>query len=442
MRMRKLGKGQSVVFLVPEEIKTKIFEQRRPGIEDTVDISVSEVLCWAISETLDDLRASMPLWAVQGATFEKHKNIFKGNKWTRDQAEEFLESEAQTLEARYRPQEQIQSLEAQLAGWDLENENIARIVHRCRDFEALGFRSAALQEEQERELAPEVEAERQLERPPRLQPHAHRIHPDVLRLVTEGSLVLKPGRKEGVFPAFRSLRDVTAVAALGDVYQFPVNLLVTGDYAQTVKRRSSLDKIDSFQRPVQWILSIRDETDSALLPFLVVLSPFEANGLLDTIRNSTRVTLHLYAPRMNIGYQPLDGLDLYTVGRPLIPGSLSRTLVMQLNLFAGQLYFRSYSEYVELCDFLGLAWRTAQDGQTVSGMYLVFSSTVLMYCTDFALADGFINPPRGVWKMQTSPVNFLKNFITNIRRDRESIAKTHVGRMLEGLLEERDFVTE
>ncbi|KAF2276055.1 uncharacterized protein EI97DRAFT_47175 [Westerdykella ornata] len=421
MRMRKLGKGQSVVFLVPEEIQIKIFEQRGPSVAGPASISVSDVLCWAISETLDDLRTSMPLWAVQGRNFENHKDIFKDENWTKEEAQKFLEPEAQSLEARYRPQVQNGSQEDHLSGWDMNNENITRIVHRCKDFEAMGFRSATLQEEQERELSPEIEAERQLERPPRMEPHVHEIHRDVLRLVKEDHLGQNSG---GILPAFRSLCKVTAVASLGDMHQFPVNLLVTADYARTVKRRSSLDKLDSFQRPVQWVLSVWDKTDSALLPILVILSPFEANGLIDVIRNSPRATLHLYSPRMNLGYQPLDALDLYTVGRPLIPGSLSRNLVMQLNLFAGQLYLRSYREYVELCNFLGLNWREAKDGQTVS-------------------ADGFIMPPCGIWKLRTSPVQFLKTFITNVRRDCQSIEKTHVGRILEGmLLKEGDFATD
>ncbi|KAG4442172.1 hypothetical protein IFR05_002330 [Cadophora sp. M221] len=36
----------------------------------------------------------------------------------------------------------------------------------CEEFEVLAFGSAILQEEQERELAPEIEQERQVERPP------------------------------------------------------------------------------------------------------------------------------------------------------------------------------------------------------------------------------------------------------------------------------------
>ena len=49
MRMRKLGKGQSFVFCVPEQIRLKIIEFTRKN-ENTV-LEVADVISWAISET-------------------------------------------------------------------------------------------------------------------------------------------------------------------------------------------------------------------------------------------------------------------------------------------------------------------------------------------------------------------------------------------------------
>lgn len=61
--------------------------------------------------------------------------------------------------------------------------------------------------------------------------------------------------------------------------------------------------------------------------------------------------------------------------------------------------------------------------------------------TEGSTADGFITPPAGTWRLKDSPVEFLRNYITNVRRDCESIDKTHIGKVLDGtLLEERDFV--
>lgn len=86
MRMRKLGKGQSVLFCVPEEIQIRIRECCRQsghrtsqlqGGCDSDDITVLDVLLWSINETHQDLRKSMPLWASQGQRYERHRIVWK-----------------------------------------------------------------------------------------------------------------------------------------------------------------------------------------------------------------------------------------------------------------------------------------------------------------------------------------------------------------------------
>jgi hypothetical protein len=73
MRIRKFGIGQSIVFCVPEEIKTKILTRTfKPG---NTSIDVSDVLSWAISETCIDVRRSIPLWAAQGKRFEHQSTL-------------------------------------------------------------------------------------------------------------------------------------------------------------------------------------------------------------------------------------------------------------------------------------------------------------------------------------------------------------------------------
>lgn len=144
MRLRKLGKGQSVVFMTPQEICTKIRERRQTPVDTA--ITVIDVLCWSISETWLDLSRSMPLWAVQGHRYEVHKHLLNGADTTLAQAQAFLEDEAQSIEDRYKPTSENTS---QFVGWDATNPSIAQIQSRCREFEAMGFSSATFQEEQE-----------------------------------------------------------------------------------------------------------------------------------------------------------------------------------------------------------------------------------------------------------------------------------------------------
>jgi hypothetical protein len=365
----------------------------------------------------------MPLWAVQGERFERHKNLLCGVATTQAHAQAFLEDEAQTLEVRYKPLTQGEDSLGMLKTWDLHNANIAKIVTRCREFEAMGFGAATLSEEQERELAPEIEEERQIERPARLEPENHTIHPDVQHLVRTGHLRIS----SRVFkPAFQALAT-TSAAIMFPLEQFPADLLVTEDFERTVKVPNgplSLTFIsDSYHRPVQFILSVQHAPTGAIKN-LVVISPVEANLLLDLIRSEAKVTLHIFAPRANASFDSLDRLELYNLGHDFTPDQVPRSLTMQLNLFAGSLYLRSFQEYTELCDFLGLLRKKPVQGQQV-------------------YADGFIDPPAGHWGLRRSPVPFLRTLLMKIRREGEGVEKTHLGRILNGVrLEESDFATD
>jgi hypothetical protein len=411
MRMRKLGKGQSVVFCIPEEIQTKISECT--SAKSASNIQLSDVLVWAISETWADMRRSMPLWATQGRRFESHKHLLNGVNTSRAQAKQFLEDEAQSIEHRYRPRLRVSSIDA-LEDWDMSNLNIAQILKRCQDFETLNFDSATLQEEQERELAPEIEEERQVQRPPAMMPEKHELHVRLINLVNTG----KFAHSEAYMPAFQALTD-TGAANHFALAQFPTDLLVTKDFIRTVKKPAGKYTQDSYLRPVQWVLSFKETTTSPCR--LLILSPFEADQLLPRIRQSPYVTLHLYAPRPNLDYKSLDKLNLYHVGQGAFGlDTVSRSLTLQLNLFAGQLYFDSFAEYTEFCGYLGLAWNAAQDGQTVQ-------------------ADGFVTPPMGKWGLKKSAVKFFRELM-KIRREGEGIEKTQVGRILNGdVLEPSDF---
>ena len=423
MRLRKLGKGQSVVFCVPEEIKTKILTRTvNPG---NMSIDVSDVLSWAILETCIDMRRSMPLWAVQGQRFERQSTL-RAEAHTdgeihisQDYAKRFLEDESQSLEKRYRPQSITD-----IAAFDVrQNKSLELIMERCREFDSLKFSSAKLQEEQERELSPEIEQERQVQKPAPSQPAVHSIHPDLIKFVSTGMLM---NSSKAYKPAFEALRTTSAAVHL-EVSQFADSVLVTADFANTVQVFGSSYISDMYQRPVQWILmntSARSSSHKAV-EHMMIISPHEAHVLLPEIRKSETVALHLYAPRPNLGFRSLDGLDLYTVPWRTV-ARLPQLLILQLGLFAGQLYLGSFEEYVLMCEFLGLAWENAEESCVVA-------------------PDGFIMRHNSSRKdcgsrFSNSPVKFLKVLMTKIRRNCEGIDKTHIGAILDGrLLRRSDF---
>ncbi|KAI0844999.1 hypothetical protein F5Y00DRAFT_265964 [Daldinia vernicosa] len=427
MRMRMLAEGQSVVFCVPDEVQRKIRAHRADiGLPADQDISVLDILAWSIGETWKDIHRSMALWANQGRRNETHRKIWAETRssgkvnLTKDLAEKYLEEEAKTLEYRYRPRPDSDIImPSKVMGTD-------PISLRCNEFKNLKLNSAELQEEEERELSPEIEQERQDQRPPAAEPAIHTIHEGVKEFIASG--MITKGSK-GYMPAFLALRNTSAGACF-DVSQFRPRLLVSNDFANTIKRRGASDQLDSYQRAIQWILTGAPPSDEdsakTLVKHMMVISPYEANAMLPMIMESKAVALHLYAPRANLGYCELDKLDLYTVPERLSSRKVPQRLITELNLFAGQLYFGSYEQYVDACRFLGISYSTPGKGEEIT-------------------ADGFIAKDSkgrvgGESGLKSSPVAFFKILHTKIRRNCESIEKTHMGKLLDNqLLRPSDF---
>jgi hypothetical protein len=285
--------------------------------------------------------------------------------------------------------------------------------------------SRSLQEEQERELAPEIEQERQLERPKPAEPAPHSVHPDVLVYVKEGR-IKRTGGNDGFMWAFDIFNDTTPSEHFR-VDNLPRALLVTWDFARTIERSKVTGvRMDSYLRAVQWVLTGRGPARE--ISTMVIISPHEVNKLIPEIETSKCVSHHLFSPRVNQTLQPLDHMGLYTIPRA-IDQAIPRRLIIELILFSGQTYFSSFEQYVEVCGYLCLA-HEATDGDMV------------------VRPDSFIDPAsHGTQRdpytiVKQSPVNFLKGVMT-IRRSGETIEKTHLGRLLNGsLLDEDDFCEE
>lgn len=347
--MRKLGNGQSVIFCVPTEIRTKIMHVT--GNAQDSEITISDILAWVMSETNVDLRRTIPIWATQGRCFVRQKKLWEeaqtdvGLRMDRNLAEKFLEDEAKSIATRYRP---VSSTSNAALSQD-NDEMLRKIAKRCKEFESTDIRSRTLQEEQERELAPEVEEEREVERPPPAKAAPHNIHGNVRKFVATGKI---PGNGAGFIWAFEALRHTSAADCL-DLSKAPRNIRVTADFARTVKYKQSPQGYDSFQRNVQFVLTSADHRGK--VDNVVVISPYEANELLASIQESRSVMLHLYAPRQNQGFASLDHLQLYTVPPKESKRMIESRFIIELNVFAGQLYFSNFQEYIEVCNYLGLA---------------------------------------------------------------------------------------
>jgi hypothetical protein len=185
---------------------------------------------------------------------------------------------------------------------------------------------------------------------------------------------------------------------------------------------SADELLDWFLRPVHWVISCKrgDRIES------VVLSPYEAQELLPSVRQYKHVILHVYSPRLSVSVRTLEDLSFCAV--PAVPESWSTpAIVKQLNLFAGQLYIRTYEEYKSLYGFLGLCSQPPDDYIEV-------------------VYNGFITPPNRfrsgiiiapIYPFMISPVAFLRTLIA-LRRKGQSFTTSHFGRILNGELISRD----
>ncbi|KAH8424367.1 uncharacterized protein LDX57_002118 [Aspergillus melleus] len=118
------------------------------GKDSSSEIHVSDVLCWAVSETWIEIRRSIPLWAVQGRRFERQHKIWcdvhnrKSGALISSHAKEFLEPECQSLEQRYSPGAGDSMTICETSD---VNENLEMIEKRCREFDNPNLASATLQ---------------------------------------------------------------------------------------------------------------------------------------------------------------------------------------------------------------------------------------------------------------------------------------------------------
>jgi hypothetical protein len=438
MRMRKLGKGQTVVFCISPEIQTKITECETTVANRTSEITVDDVLLWSIAEMHTEVRRSMPLWAVQGERFVRQETLWQQvhhngeTILSKSHAEKFQEDEAQSIDDRYRPHPRSLQNQPLFATVSATNPTIQLISERCEEFDDLQFRSSTLQEEQERELSPEVEQERQIQRAAPAKPLQHTMHVDVEAFADTGNF---NSESEAFMPAFQALQNSSAANA------FPIGqlvgdgkLFVTADFAKTVEQTGGASYLsDGFQRPVQWLLMNRIK-GTTIVDRILAVSPWEANKLYTSMRHSSGASLHLYKPRSNSGYAPLDRFDFHTVSADGVIPTVPRALAVQLDLFAGQLYISSYQDFLKICNFLGFSAMRLSEGMSKDGWKLSADG--------FILSDDY-GRVGGTSALTQSPANFFKVLMSKIRRNGDGIAKTHMGSLLEGkLFQPSDFDVE
>ncbi|KAI9453949.1 hypothetical protein BJY52DRAFT_1427406 [Lactarius psammicola] len=345
MRMRQLGKGQSVMFFAPGEVDRRIrglIPKSQDRQESENGVRVIDILRWAMHETCWDIGHHLPHWAQQGVDHHRRFSAYKRYNSTGDLGvlrNSWLQRESRTLEEMYEP-----ALEAQVAGLSPEISAIPSLRERLERLGVTKSIDVRMAEEQEREVNHEVEQERHAEPPPRVYPAKHIIHDD-LRIFVRTGLLPMPSRN--IIPLFSQ----TGIdKALDSMVEWSPSPLATTDFAITTQGSSITDLTDHL-RPVNWVLSNRFGKNS----IVIVISPHEANELLPIIRKSGKVRLHVYAPRVTASMRSFSDLTFYSIPEsPAREWTAPEHLRIELNLFAGQLYFDSKEQYQRVCVLLAL----------------------------------------------------------------------------------------
>lgn len=271
MRLRQLGTTQSVVFLAPPEVHQSILDTCNKESNDRIDSS--HVITWLLDQTCRNLEELQPLYLAQGIDFCRRMqasrtfNEFLTDPHHRKNYLDVLQlPEQQTLEKLYQPKmarEGDTELPISTDGsvhWKIRGF-LQRLAEGQRRADSIFRISTSMLEEveQEREVAFEIEEERQVQRPPSFQPHSFPgLDENILNFVNTGKL---KGQR-GYITASKFLESTE----LGKKYRikgstFLPRLFVSLEFPRTVKKQHT-EKMDnmivssSIRTRLNWSLTV------------------------------------------------------------------------------------------------------------------------------------------------------------------------------------------
>lgn len=360
MRLRQLGTTQSVVFFAPPEVHQSILDVRM-GRRRHVAIDSVDVIHWLMEQTCRGIEQLQPLYHSQGVDFCKRTQAAHDETeylTSSDHRAAYIKALAQpeqhSLHDLYFPKPRARRVKAS----EFANPKIAGYVQELNairdNFQDTGaaVNASAVEEvevEQEREVAVEAEAIREIQKPSHRTPEPHNpVHRDIIRFVETGFLSENSYAYE---QAFVNLRRTSVGSKYGVEDEATTSrLFTTTDFSKTVAL-SRGNKDDLFQRPVEWILWSDRISETAL-----IISPHEAETILPMLRSTSApcVFLLTYTPPVTRKMLCFNDLNFYTIPSLSEAWKAPRWLVFDVGLFAGRLYF-PWEEYLDLCDYLGLS---------------------------------------------------------------------------------------
>lgn len=310
---------------------------------------------WLLEQTCAGVEQLQPLYFAQGMDFCNRTKAavenpnFLGNT---GQQQRYLKAvrhvEHQTLEQQYAPKGHSASAVRDVT-YPLQLTSFVKKLHGLRrafqDAGAAVHATAVQEVEQEREVAYEVEAVREVQKPAIYSPLAFSgLHSDVIKFVKTGSVVKG---MEGIRPAFDLLKE-TALGKKYDLKPRLSKLFASLELRRTVScPRNQPD--DDYLRPLNWLV-LSPVTNEAL-----IIIPEEVELVIPLLQAIDFPRTHLISYAAPVTRKMLHFDNLRYLVTPPLPGwwEPPMWLRIELGILAGRLYF-PYGEYAAIQRFLGV----------------------------------------------------------------------------------------
>lgn len=229
------------------------------------------------------------------------------SRGTQDVPESRGRAEQRTLEELYAPRASFLDLHG-LSNGPTVQAYVTKLLEIRKAFSpTASINQASAHEEQERELAAEVEEERQVQRPAPAKAANHKLLGDVVSFVQKGSVVFGSTAYENAFNAVRKTTFAETLQPEESVISG--KFLASADHLDTSKlsAKDNSQSLDHYQRPVNWVLwSMKSNT-------ALVISPYEAEHLVEQVRASQHVHLLTYAAPVTRKMLHFDNLNFYSI---------------------------------------------------------------------------------------------------------------------------------